>query len=315
MKMTAAGHEQFSRLITNGILRCEKSGRPFVTGFLTPAKQSAARRLCTHSAFAFAGGRINAISKRLIVFPDALALNEAIEYAALFDAVNSVPSNPGDSESASVPACHSEKGEGWENLAIKANEDSQAVDKNETPDSEIKDLLVDSPDYVAILHSSYDSSQKKLSHSDVLGALMHAGLERDAIGDIAVDQHNIFLVCLPSLSEFICQNITLIGRIPVHFDYSDAAGMPAASFVPLKINTASMRADCIVSALAHCSRSGAKDMICQGFMKVNDEVLESVKTLCNNDTISVRRVGKFRIGKLDGVSRKNRLIVHIDKYE
>lgn len=301
MKMTAAGHEQFSRLIANGISRCEKTGRPFVTGFLTPARQQAAARLCAGSAFAFAGGRDNAISRRLIVFADQASLVEALEYASLL-----YPDSGLDRQKAG--AAHSSHGSPHLKSASGKDEEFEAEKSSAIP-------CIDLPEYTAVLHSAYEGSQKVLRHSDVLGALMHAGLERDAIGDIAVDQHNIFIVCLPGLAEFICQNIRQIGRIPVSFDFSDARDMPPAVFTPLKINTASMRADCIVSALAHCSRSGAKDMICQGFVKVNDEVLESVKTLCNNDTISVRRVGKFRIGKLDGVSRKNRLIVHIDKYE
>lgn len=47
MKQQRTGQEQFSRNITNGIIRFEKSGLPFVTGFLTPAQQTQALRLCS----------------------------------------------------------------------------------------------------------------------------------------------------------------------------------------------------------------------------------------------------------------------------
>lgn len=282
MKQQRTGQEQFSRNITNGIIRFEKSGLPFVTGFLTPAQQNQALRLCSKVPHYLDGGRENALRARLIV--------------GQYDPKDQI--------------------------------DTQLLDQMNTNEwDEYHDYFWHEPDanfnldqplqtsYTAVLKSSYEHPAKTLSHSDVLGALMHAGLERDAIGDIAVDQNMIYVVCLPSVEEFISTSISKIANVSVHFVSSDANGMPALTFEHLKINTASMRADCIVSALAHCSRTMAKDMICQGFVKVNDEILESVKTLCNNDNISIRRVGKFRIGELDGVSRKGRFIVNIDKYQ
>lgn len=282
MPQSLTGHEQFSKLISNGVYRYEKSGKPFMTGFLTPAQQSLAQRLCQKTTYRFEGGRQNAIRARLIVGSDA------------------------DLEMEGQPDLE------WKQWDAHWMDDTVS-DQDEQADLHPADQVDER--FVVVLKSAYDSRMKILSHSDVLGALMHSGLERDAIGDIAVDEKNIYIVCLPYLKDYIMQTITRIGKVPVDFHSAGVQGMPEAKFEELKINTASMRADCIVSALAHCSRTGAKDMICQGYVKVNDEILESVKTLCNNDIISVRRVGKFKIGELDGVSRKGRLIVHIYKYQ
>lgn len=281
MKQQRTGQEQFSRNITNGIIRFEKSGLPFVTGFLTPAQQTQALRLCSKVPHYLDGGRDHALRARLIVGQ----------------------SDPKDQIENQFDQSSSNDWDEYQDYYwYEPGFDSNLDQKEQTR-------------YTAVLKSSYEHPSKTLSHSDVLGALMHAGLERDAIGDIAVDEKMIYVVCLPSVEEFIMTSIFKIGNVSVRFASSDASGMPALTFEQLKINTASMRADCIVSALAHCSRTMAKDMICQGFVKVNDEILETVKTLCNNDNISIRRVGKFRIGELDGVSRKGRFIVNIDKYQ
>lgn len=282
MKQQRTGQEQFSRNITNGIIRFEKSGIPFVTGFLTPAQQTQALHLCAKVPHYLDGGRENALRSRLIVGESNPKEEDA---------------NPGFDSFENDWDDYQEYS--WQDPKEYFNQTSLQAKKY----------------YTAILKSHYEHPSKTLSHSDVLGALMHAGLERDAIGDIAVDEQTVYVVCLPSVEEFIRTSITKIGNINVHFESSDADGMPALQFERLKINTASMRADCIVSALAHCSRTMAKDMISQGFVKLNDEILETVKTLCNNDNISIRRVGKFRIGELDGVSRKGRFIVNIDKYQ
>lgn len=277
MKQQRTGQEQFSRNITNGIIRFEKSGLPFVTGFLTPAQQNQALRLCTKVPHYLDGGRENALRARLIV--------GQVDPKDQMDQQTNPQYNEYD----------------WDEY-----QDYSWSNTN---------LNLEQPRYTAVLKSSYQHPNKVLSHSDVLGALMHAGLERDAIGDITADENTIYIVCLPSVEEFIATSVFKIGNVSVRFTSSDAKGMPALTFEQLKINTASMRADCIVSALAHCSRTMAKDMICQRFVKVNDEILETVKTLCNNDNISIRRVGKFRIGEVDGLSRKGRFIVNIDKYQ
>lgn len=175
--------------------------------------------------------------------------------------------------------------------------------------------LPEDKEVCATLKAELPAGSRQLKHSDVLGALIHSGMKRESIGDIACTPSCVYLVCLKDLEEFVMQEIVHIARQNVSFEPCDPDEMPAPEFEHLKINTASLRADCIVGALAHCSRSEAKEQIAQGFVKVNDLILESVKPLCNNDVISVRRVGKFLIQDIDGVSRKGRLIVNILKYQ
>lgn len=299
MKLSDTGHEQFIRIVRNGIARYEQSGKPFVTGFLSPARQTLAKNLCKGLPFYFAGGRSDAIRARLIVG----------------ESRQKEPMDPFDWQAYDWDSCnwdaYGEDQSYGQDFAAEADAGTEQANREGTDE---KQESFDSK-YLSLLEADYDSSQKTLSHSDVLGALMHAGLERDAIGDIALDEGRIWVVCLPSVADFIKSSLSQIGRVSVRFQDGSLAGMPKTKYKALKVNTASMRADCLVAAIAHCSRSIAKDMICQGFVKVNDEVLESVRTLCNNDTISVRRAGKFRIGELDGVSRKGRLIVNIYQYQ
>lgn len=171
-----------------------------------------------------------------------------------------------------------------------------------------------SKDFVSALFT-FCPPQKILSHRDVLGALMHAGLEREAIGDIICQEEGIYVICFANLASFIEQEIRQIAQSTVHFSLCDPKELPEPRFESLSINTASLRADCIVAALAHCSRSKAKELIHQGLVKVNDEILESVKTLCHNDDISIRKIGKFRLGEVITHTKKDRLIVQIYKYQ
>lgn len=171
------------------------------------------------------------------------------------------------------------------------------------------------PDYeYEVLVSAYENRFKELSHKDVLGALMHAGLERSFIGDLIVQEDTITIVVKRSLSDFIQQEITSIGRCSVNFQVSDRPIQAVQHFQEIKVQVPSYRLDAMVAALGHCSRSNATQMIRQGQVKVNDIVVEENTQLCNNDFVSVRRVGRFQVMDTISETRKGRLIVRVKQY-
>ena len=49
----------------------------------------------------------------------------------------------------------------------------------------------------------YPKYAEKLTHRDVLGALMHLGLDRSKIGDIVVLENDIYIFCSETISDFI----------------------------------------------------------------------------------------------------------------
>lgn len=249
MNFPAPGQDAFFKAVSHGIEASQRRGKPYRTGFLTPAQQNQIRSFLGSRPFEeglcrFDGGREHAIRCRFV-------------YGEDFEAERLV-------------------------CALKAKVTSQ---------------------------------EKELTHSDVLGALMHSGFRREAIGDIAIEQDTVYVLCLPSTAQAICDDIRLIGRRGVSFEPCLEAVLPPARFEEQTLNISSMRTDCIVAALARCSRSDALEMIRRGFVRVNDETVESVRTLCNNDTVSVRRCGKYILKEPKGVSRKGRLILQILKYQ
>ena len=51
---------------------------------------------------------------------------------------------------------------------------------------------------------------EKCNHRDVLGALMHLGIEREVVGDIWVMEKESYFFCLASMKDFICDNLIKI---------------------------------------------------------------------------------------------------------
>ncbi len=167
---------------------------------------------------------------------------------------------------------------------------------------------------VDILSATYDPRYKSLTHRDVLGALMHLGIERNRIGDLIVDQNRIYIICKRNLSEFIQSNLFQIGRCHVSFSLDKDAQIHYTGYEMINISVASLRVDAIVSALKHCSRSQSAAMINQGLIKVNDVVLEQNCQLCNNDFVSIRGVGRFQFDEVSHTTKKGRLVLQFKKF-
>ena len=168
-------------------------------------------------------------------------------------------------------------------------------------------------DYV-ILKSTYTPQKRSCTHKDVLGALMHLGLQRNQLGDIFVDDTQILLVCKEGMTDFICRECHKIANVFVDFKEDYSVVFPAAAAEIVTVHVASLRMDAIIAALAHCSRSKAMDLLKSGWVKLNDVVLEENDRLCNNDYVSIRKTGRFQFLGVESHTRKDRLILRFEKY-
>jgi RNA-binding protein YlmH len=168
--------------------------------------------------------------------------------------------------------------------------------------------------YVSILKSSYDPQYKKLSHKDLLGALLHLGIEREQLGDLIVAQDCLLIFCTTQMCDFISSYLYQIGKVPVSFHPIDRVEIEINNRQSMKVNTASLRTDALVAALANISRSKAAAMIKGGLIKVNDVILSENKVLESGDYLSIRKVGRFQIKELQGTTRKGRFVFEVDKF-
>ncbi len=168
-------------------------------------------------------------------------------------------------------------------------------------------------DFVCLV-SQYDTRFKTLSHRDILGALMHLGVERDQLGDFVVEDHKLYVFCKRNIAQYIIDSCTLISRTPVSFEIQESVSLHAQMMEEMQIIVSSLRVDAIVAQLAHVSRQDATQKIRQGFIKVNDIELEENRQLCFNDVVSIRRVGKFQFKEIINTTKKNRLICKFEKF-
>lgn len=155
----------------------------------------------------------------------------------------------------------------------------------------------------------------RIKHSNILGTLFSLGLTEDVIGDIIVMDDYFYLTTLTRLSDFIKDNLTTINgeRIDL-LEVSDIV-LNKDRFLKMKLLVSSMRIDTIVSKITNTNRLKVNSMIKDNMILVNYNVVKSSSLIIkNNDILSIRKYGKYIIKDIIGTTKKNNLVLEIEKY-
>ncbi len=154
-----------------------------------------------------------------------------------------------------------------------------------------------------------------LTHRDFLGSFMALQIGREQIGDILTGEGFAVVFCTQTAQEMILNNICKIGRVGVEISEGINAPLPETSFEEVTVVVASLRADCVVSALSGLSREKSADFIKAGNFTLNYESLGSVsKLLTGGDIISLRGYGKFVLSGDTAETKKGKTRITLKKY-
>ena len=155
-----------------------------------------------------------------------------------------------------------------------------------------------------------------LQHKDFLGSLMGLGIKRETVGDILVEEGRAVAFLLDEISDYVLNEVEKIGRTGVTLAVGYNKPLPQKGELKEFTQTvASLRLDCVVSAVADLSRNVADQKIKDGMVSVNSvTVQKSTKTVCDGDILTVRGSGKFIIASTTDRSRKDRIILKYKKY-
>ncbi len=180
---------------------------------------------------------------------------------------------------------------------------------------EPEDYFTDGP--VACLHAAFYESNA-LTHRDVLGALIGAGLRRDAIGDIYVGENECDFFVLSELTGYLLDNLTSAGRSALRVERRslDQVQRPPQKLREQRVTVSSMRLDGILASAFHLSRADAVQAIHAGRVTRNDlPCLKPDRLLAQGDVIALRGKGKLKLLALGGETKKGRQAVNIGIYE
>lgn len=163
---------------------------------------------------------------------------------------------------------------------------------------------------IALVKITYAKPFGKLSHRDILGALMSLGVKRELFGDIYEYGNDFYVAMDQKIYEYVKDNLKMIKRSKVKLSLSDEEIEIIHQYMIKTFIVSSFRLDKIVSSLYNLPRSKAVNYIRSGFVKVNHKEVEEISYLCNNsDIISLRRHGRVKIVDTKRVTKQNNYVV------
>lgn len=152
-------------------------------------------------------------------------------------------------------------------------------------------------------------ADSSLSHRDVLGALMHLGIDRSKLGDILLENDGIYLFCMDTVSDYILDEFRKVRHTQIHGEkilpqefqptilYEDHLGFIASN-----------RLDAFIAQIFKLSRAQAHDALLGERVFVNSRcVTNPNQKLTPGDILSLRGAGKALFDDFKGRSKKGRI--------
>ncbi len=155
-----------------------------------------------------------------------------------------------------------------------------------------------------------------LTHRDVLGSLMNLGIERSKLGDILVNDDEIYVFCQEKIADYLMDELTRIRHTvvkSVRIEPKSLAIEPKKELLEGIIT--SNRLDSVIACICKISRAQASQWIKGGKVYLNNrQILQTTAECRPGELISVRSVGRFCFLDSFGETRKGRLKIQYEKY-
>ena len=176
-------------------------------------------------------------------------------------------------------------------------------------------LVEDGSPVVCLRATFYEGDSP--SHRDFLGALMGAGIARETVGDICVGKGSCDFFVSTEIAPYILQNFTSAGRTRLHLEQISLSEVcvPEPEVKEIKDTVSSLRLDSIISSGFRIGRSAAAQYVTAGKAAIDGLPCEKPdKQVDAGAKISVRGMGKIKLKTVNGLTKKGRISVVIDRY-
>ena len=156
-----------------------------------------------------------------------------------------------------------------------------------------------------------------LNHRDFLGSLMGSGIKRETVGDIYVAGGSCDFLVLREILPYVLQNLTSAGRTKLSLQEISLADiqLPQQAVKTVRDTVPSLRLDGIISSGFSISRGKAADYVSAGKAELNYlPCMKGDKQVSEGDLVSVRGLGKLRLEKVGGNTKKGRISIEISRF-
>ncbi len=159
---------------------------------------------------------------------------------------------------------------------------------------------------------------EKLSHRDVLGALMHLGIERSMLGDIVIRDEGllVYVFAHEKICTFLCESLTTVRNTQV--TVSESEDLPEGSLYrtePVTVKAMSERLDGVIAKVYSLSREEASDLFSHSLVFVEGRCITSPSYVPKTgERISVRTHGRFMYQGYISDTKKGKMNILVLKY-
>ena len=158
-------------------------------------------------------------------------------------------------------------------------------------------------------------------HREYLGAILGLGLERTCLGDILPDPEDpcvMYAFVLEDKIDFLQEELHQAGSWNVRVDPCEQVPPRVLQEPERELHdttVSSLRADAVLAAMMHTSRTLAAQAISGGRVEINHLPLRSAaEPVYTGDLFTVRGAGRWRVQEVGGTSRKGRLFITYFQY-
>lgn len=163
---------------------------------------------------------------------------------------------------------------------------------------------------IELIKIRYNTKFETINHKDVLGAFMSLGIKRELLGDIVLEDGNIYVACNKGMRDFLQASLTKIKRASVTISITDEIVEKKQEYTVHTFILSSMRLDKVIATLYKVPRNKASEYIRSGFVKVNHKKVEEINFLCNNkDIISLKRHGRVVLQDTERKTKSDNYVV------
>jgi RNA-binding protein YlmH len=170
----------------------------------------------------------------------------------------------------------------------------------------VSDSVIEPQFKTITLRSTY--TDENLSHRDVLGALMHLGVERDTFGDIYVTDTHVYIQVVSELKT-VFKDVHQIKSDFIYFEeINDLPTTLKEKSETVTVFLDSLRVDALVSKAFNIQRDDVKALIDQEKVKINYFPIQKYTILVKPyDIISVRGFGRIVLTEDVGTSKSQKI--------
>lgn len=158
-------------------------------------------------------------------------------------------------------------------------------------------------------------------HREYLGAILGLGLDRACLGDILSDPEDpcvMYAFVLEDKLDFLAQELHQAGSFSVRAEPCETVPGRVLAEPDRELHdttVSSLRADAVLAAMMHTSRTLAAQAISGGKVEINHLPLHSAaEPVYAGDLFTVRGAGRWRVKEIGGTSRKGRLFITYFQY-